>query len=225
MIINTLVDFIKNTDAMDAFGEITIYRGQDVQRNLIPSISRNDPKLNTTDVERKIIKQLKLQASSYLPHGETELDLLVRAQHFGLKTRLLDWTTNPLVALWFACNNPSATNAYVYSLVADELMIDNPYDEDPFLLERTRVFQPRMNNSRIIAQSGWFTLHRYSNKNKKFVSLESMRHVKKHLTEFKIPAACKIDVLRSLELHGVNQKTIYPDIHGVCSYLNWKNNL
>lgn len=225
MKINNLVSFIENTDAMDIFGEVILYRGQCVRGGLIPSVARKDPKFDTTDIERKIIKQLKLQASSYLPHNETDLDLLVRAQHFGLKTRLLDWTTNPLIALWFACNDASDSNAFVYALVADELMIDNAYDEDPFTTEQTRVFQPRMNNFRIIAQSGWFTLHRYSKKNKKFLGIESMRHLKQHLTEFEIPAKYKPDVLRSLELHGVNQKTIFPDIGGVCGYLNWKNKL
>lgn len=36
----------------------------------------------------------------------TDLELLAKLQHFGARTGLLDFTRNPLVALWFACENP-----------------------------------------------------------------------------------------------------------------------
>jgi len=47
-----------------------------------------------------------------------EWEWLVWAQHYGMKTRLLDWTSNPLTALWFACSNVYKTEIRFFCLCA-----------------------------------------------------------------------------------------------------------
>ncbi|WP_279070901.1 FRG domain-containing protein [Microbacterium lacticum] len=37
-----------------------------------------------------------------------DLQLLADLQHYGVPTRLVDFTSNPMTALWFACQDPSA---------------------------------------------------------------------------------------------------------------------
>lgn len=223
---SSFVEFIKETDVFDYIVDLVVFRGQPIKGNLLPSIARKDLTIETTLEEKRVLEQLRLQGDSLLSGvGSTDLDLLVLAQHYGLKTRLLDWTSNPLAALWFACSDLNKGDVYVYALEADNLLEKDVYNTDPFSRAKTRVFQPRLNNSRIVAQQGWFTLHRYATSRNRFVPLERNPETRKHLYEFCIPESSRHDILNSLERHGISAKTIYPDLVGLCQYLNWKHNL
>ena len=51
-----------------------------------------------------------------LPRGCSDLDLLAQLQHQGAATGLIDFTLNPLVALWFACTGHPEKDGAVYVL-------------------------------------------------------------------------------------------------------------
>lgn len=184
--VKNLRDFVGETELYDLFADLIIFRGQAKKGNLIPSIARPAPTTNTVKQEKEVLEQLRLMGASFLGNAEaTTLDLVVLAQHFGLRTRLLDWTSNPLTALWFACSDNEKGDTFVYALDADKLLTRNIYDKDPFEISTTRVIQPRLNNPRILAQHGWFTLHRFSQKAKRFVPLEVNPKTSKYLTEIR----------------------------------------
>jgi hypothetical protein len=217
-------DFIGHTEVFDLIFDLTVFRGQPEKGNLIPSIARKKPSVDTIAQEKELLQQLRLMGASLVPVPDSNpLDLLVLAQHFGLKTRLLDWTSNPLAALWFACSDRKPGDVFVYALGADNLLVEDLYSNDPFEISETRILQPRLNNPRIIAQHGWFTLHPYSYETKMFVPIDVDPATKDNLTEIRIPEALRKDVLRSLDRHGISSRTLFPDLQGLCQYLNWKH--
>ena len=170
-----------------------------------------------------MLQQLALMGAALLPDTAKILDRLVAAQHFGLKTRLLDWTSNPLAALWFACSSRDPGDAYVYALATDGILLENAYETDPFSHTATKVFQPRLNNARVLAQHSWFTLHCFSPENHIWVRLETHAKAKNGLIEIVIPKANRNEMLQSLDRHGVSARTLFPDLGGLCQHLNWQH--
>ena len=100
------ISIIKNLSKTEFFHPIadfrTVYRGHaDKDYALLPSLFRDDNHLNNENLYlREFMRQLPEECANL-----SYFDILSKAQHFGVPTRLLDFTLNPLVSLFFACNS------------------------------------------------------------------------------------------------------------------------
>jgi hypothetical protein len=91
------------------------YRGQaDCTWPLKPSLYR--PKINIDALyERELIRDFQIKCADFIGvKPQSDIDWLFLAQHHGLPTRLLDWTENPLVALYFATKDRPDSDGRVW---------------------------------------------------------------------------------------------------------------
>lgn len=139
-----------------------IFRGiSDSSYPLIPSIGRRKAKSLEWlySFEKQIFEDFKQRAFRYMSHEpRNEYEWLFLAQHYGIPTRLLDWTENPLVALYFATEQNPEKECAVYKITMLTWYYDldgfNPFDSDKIV----GVKLPHK-DVRYINQAGVFSIH------------------------------------------------------------------
>jgi len=248
------------------------YRGQrDSSWDNIPGLFRPDlSKLALS--EKRAVRDLVSVHPGEFQSDETMFDRLVRMQHFGLPSRLMDVSQNPLVALYFATEadpkdeesdgvvtafaipeerekyfdsdcvsclanlaNMTAkektdiirlrqlrlkgttkraeiervNNKDVYKRLHQFIRVEKPYFLpmiDPIDLFKPYYVHPKMSNRRILSQAGGFIIHGLVPSRK----INFAHPIEE--TRFVIPQKAKAPLRNALELLGITDSTLFPEL-------------
>jgi hypothetical protein len=241
--IASLSDFFAVFHSLLEPGRIFWFRGHPkVEYRLAPSALRYD-----TEDERNrglgLVADMKRFLEMKLsrpPAPDDHLGWIQVAQHYGLPTRLLDWTQNAAAALFFACCKEPLEDGLVVILNPIELnqsvdprsprIFDSQRDVSIFQPYfklgarvnprgiRTIALNPTWNTERIALQQGFFTLHG----SRKF---ELDRTQASSLLYVPILREHKESLLNELERVGIGEMFIFPEPEHVCSHLRRKAKL
>lgn len=125
-IINTFIRLIREGDY--------VFRGISRENELLPKINRvyqHGEMIDLSDKEGHLLYDFRRYSTSFLSGSLELLDIVAYAQHFGLPTRLVDWTRDPFVALFFAINsNENPENGLYkiyYTKLSDNIVITRDY--------------------------------------------------------------------------------------------------
>jgi hypothetical protein len=206
-----------------------LFRGQRCSswdfKPTLARIKKRHRKSTLKQIEKSLMDAFHRQYLPYLSRDvKDEWDVLALARHHGLATRLLDWSTNPLVALWFAVRGPAEKKepgaVFMFAPEKDDFLPEEDRDSSPYDVNQTLFFQPTNLNPRIVAQSGWHSVTAW-NERDEFSALDHVPQYKDRIKRVHIPAECFPLIRARLDRLAVNEAALFPGLEGLCTHLNW----
>lgn len=209
--------------------EVIWYRGMtNYSYSLIPSLLRFS---NGLEKEKDLFEKYQQVAIRFFPDRKADWEDLTDMQHYGLPTRLLDWTEVLGIAIFFSLLRNDEKDSVIYVLdpislnresnrerilqLGKEEQFDYKelyWEHRPVPAQHPIAAEMRFQNERIFAQKGKFTIH---GRNHFPLEEQFPDYVKK----IRLPISAFDGATNFLEMAGINELSVFPDIVGLVPYL------
>jgi hypothetical protein len=224
--ITSLVEKVKEINEL-LKGQIW-WRGQnDFKWKLDPHIFRSQ--LNGYDEKSGMRRFIQKAHSRHVsvPSISEMHNWLFLMQHYGLPTRLLDWTESPLIACYFATDRgEDKADGALYALSPYKLneaqtglrkllmpydtqaveIIESIFKDNQENVQSIIAIRPAEVDIRLLTQLSAFTLHGHNK------SLEELSNSQEYIIKIKIPQNSKKGLREELKHLGIRESNIFPDL-------------
>jgi FRG domain len=214
--------------------------------SLTPSLYRSgiNPKY-----ERELVRDFRLRATAYLERVPLDyLGWLFVMQHYGIPTRLIDWSESYLIGIYFAVMelaneddgavwildpwslNTPYLKAKTVPISRHPCMNDYILDIDGAAIVREvkspdpLAVRPDRSTPRIVSQRGMFTIHGRSNAGieKVAASRKTSQSGELKLERIIVNGKSKKEMYRELYLAGISQSVLFPELSGLASEIRMR---
>ncbi len=232
----TASDFSQLLDSLIAismdFGNIMPWwRGHaDQSWGLVPSIHHSGRAAN----EHNLALQFRSSARALYQNSPDSQDTpgwLLLMQHYGMPTRLLDWTQSPLVALFFAVEDPkhNERDAALWALhpirlnevTHDEkllfftghtklrLLFEEAFHRTSSKTGKIAAVLPDRSDLRQIIQQSMFTVHGTDK------AISTLEKADTFLRKISIPKTAKSTMQMALQQLSISRASLFPDLENL----------
>ena len=217
--------------------------------NLIPSVYRKEVWDYDPEEAKNLVDRFIHKAKGFMTTANRldRWEWYYMMQHYGLPTRLLDWTEGHLVALFFSVvnlpsvstpcvwilnpfslNNFSSGHDYIYfsdeTTMEEEDKILHAYlnDTNAKLPQYPLAIEPAYTNERVTAQKACFTIH---GKVKNGFASVHKQYPDFELVQLRIRTKNAEKIKSQLTLAGITEATLFPDLEGVVRDLRYEKGM
>ena len=198
---------------------------------LLPSLLRDPSGL---EKERLLFEKFRQLSLKVFPRRTDDWETLFDMQHYGIPTRLLDWTDTLGIGVFFAATynrffrganaaifilDPIALNYYSrikkVPLIPDDKDISYReiyWEKKPFAPIFPIACEPIFLNDRILAQKGKFTIHGDNT-----TPLDDL--CDKAVKRVVLTGKAISEALEFLEIANINEYSVFPDMSGIADYV------